>query len=119
MSQHSLQTSKNRHIITVLAIMIVGGCLSLIVLFVGLQNGTGFEDKTVWDWLDLFLLPIVVLACFGVMYLWTKRVQEQRTRVEREIVLDGQRETLMISYLDLITALFLEEMSDLGEDGNE
>jgi cytochrome bd-type quinol oxidase subunit 2 len=119
MSQHTHQTSKNRHILTVLSIMILGGCLSLIVLFIGLQNGTDFEDKTVWDWLDLFLLPIVVIACFGVMYLWIKRVQEQRTSVEREIALESQRETLMNSYLDLITALFLEDKSDLEGDGNE
>ena len=42
-----------------------GGCLCLILLLsVNFKTGSGFEDKTPWDWLDLFLVAMRLIASF-------------------------------------------------------
>jgi len=85
---------------------------------------TGFSAKTLWDWLQLLFVPII-LAIGG---FWLNRIQksreertteqraeierkaaEQRDQTEREIAIDNQRETALQEYLDKMSELLLEK----------
>src|SRR5579884_574172 len=63
---------------------------------------TGFPNKTIWDWLQLLIIP-VALAASALIFNWFK------ARTERQIALDKQREDLIQSYLDRMSELLLEK----------
>jgi hypothetical protein len=81
-------------------------------------------EKTLWDWLQLLIIP-VVLAVAGYVINVTisrgeqaateQRVQsereaaEKRAETEREIALDDQRETALKEYIDKMSELLLHE----------
>lgn len=85
---------------------------------------TGFGDytkpdsdfvrgKTLWDWMQLFIIPIFL--SIGVFFLnRSERVSErqrseERMTLEREIAADRQRETALQTYLDRMADLLLKE----------
>jgi membrane protein implicated in regulation of membrane protease activity len=91
-------------------------------------SGTGFLNKTLWDWLQLLIAPVVI----SLVGLWFTRVQQQRDNrlaqqqhdrdqelaqqradIDRQIALDNQREVALQAYLDKMTELLLKE--HLGE----
>jgi uncharacterized protein YjbI with pentapeptide repeats len=111
------QEKESRHIFNVLIGMIVGGSLCLMFLLgINFENRGGFEGKTLWDWLDVVLVPSILIGCMVVVYWYARKTQEQRAKVDHGIALDNQREVLMNSYIELITRLFLEEESDLEQN---
>jgi uncharacterized protein YjbI with pentapeptide repeats len=63
---------------------------------------TGFTGKTLWDWLQLLIIP-VFLAIGGA---WFTRKQTQESDAENK---DNQRETALQSYLDNMSELLLHE----------
>src|SRR5260221_6890 len=82
------------------------------------------REKTLWDWLQLLIIP-AVLAVGG---FWLNQIQksreekatEQRTKIEREaaekraqaerdIALDNQREAALKEYFDKMSELLLHE----------
>lgn len=91
--------------------------------------------KTLWDWLQLLIIPIV-LAIGG---FWLNQIQKKREgktierqaeierkfakkrdEVEREIGLDNQREAALQAYIDDISYLLLKEhLGDLKQEYNE
>jgi uncharacterized protein YjbI with pentapeptide repeats len=84
------------------------------------SSWTGFADftkpsndfvrgKTLWDWLQLFLVPIFL--SLGVFYL-----NRSERLGEREIAADRQRETVLQSYLDKIADLLLKEKLRVSEN---
>src|SRR5690242_14968369 len=64
--------------------------------------GTGFQGKTVWDWLSLLVVPLV-LALVALFF------NQANTRTERQIALDKQRNDLLQAYLDRMSELLLEK----------
>ena len=126
------KTSKPRLVLIVTLLVI------LLVLLIGgyffnwtwtgfglytLPNSNFQREKTLYDWLQLAIIPIAI--AFGV--LWLNRLQQQRdqqladqrTQIEREaaekrdqterdIALDNQREAALQSYLDSMSALLLD-----------
>ena len=101
--------------------------VGIIVIILGYWlkwSWTGFSAKTLWDWLQLLFVPII-LAIGG---FWLNRIQksreertteqraeierkaaEQRDQTEREIAIDNQRETALQEYLDKMSELLLEK----------
>jgi hypothetical protein len=92
-------------------------CLFLIcfvLVFVPIQSGliaqipllvsnidwtwTGFVKKTLWDWMQLLIIP-VVLALSALLFNFAI------TRNERKIAIDNQQENLLQSYLDRMSEL--------------
>jgi uncharacterized protein YjbI with pentapeptide repeats len=71
------------------------------------QGNLGFDAKTYWDWMELFLVP-AVLAVAG---LWFSRVQKQ---TDLAVALECQRQSILDQYLDKMTQLILE--NGLGPD---
>src|SRR6266516_2570592 len=85
---------------------------------------TGFLTNTLWDWLQLLIIP-VVLAVAG---FWLNQIQksreeeatekrtkaeqeaaEKRAQTEREIASDHQREAALQAYIDKMSELLLEK----------
>lgn len=80
-------------------------------------------EKTLWDWLQLLIIPLV-LAIGG---FWFSQIQKsrdesaaaQRANTEREIAADNQRETTLQAYLDNMSKLLLHEKLhdiEVGDD---
>src|SRR5260370_26499808 len=65
-------------------------------------SGTGFLNKTLWDWLQLLIIPLV-LAVAALLF------NRATTRTEQNIALDKQREDLLQTYLDCLSELLLEK----------
>ena len=85
---------------------------------------TGFGDyttsagelvpgKTLWDWMELLIIPIVL--AIGAYYLnrseraVERRIAEDRAKLEREIATDRQQEATLQAYIDRISELLLEK----------
>lgn len=89
------------------SIIIAGG----FILFetVRLKN-TGFEGKSLWDWMELLIIPLVL--AIGAFYL-----NSSERNTEREIATDRQQEAALQSYLDRMADLLLKEQ--LSKTGNK
>jgi uncharacterized protein YjbI with pentapeptide repeats len=77
---------------------------------------TGFQNKTVWDWLQLLIIPLVLAMAalfFNQMNTRTEQqIAQQRYKLDQEIALDTQREDLLQTYLDRLSELLLEKNLD-------
>lgn len=71
-----------------------------------------FENKTLWDWLELLIVPIAL--ALGAW--WLKR--EER-KVERRTALETERRELLATYFDRIQELVLEHNLNDASEGNE
>ena len=65
---------------------------------------TGFRNKTVWDWLQLLIVPLV-LAIITLAFTWQQDARQQRIenqRAESDRGLEEQRaqQDTLQSYLD-------------------
>ena len=82
---------------------IIAACIGVVVLiFVELRlYGTGFEKKTLWDWLQLLIIP-VVLVVGGFL------LNNTTSRTEREIASDRQQEEALQAYIDSMSELLLD-----------
>ena len=87
---------------------------------VRLKN-TGFETRTLWDWMQLLIIPLALTG--GALYLQRaertveRQSTEIRAKLEREIATDRQQEAALQSYLDYMADLLLNE--NLLTSGNE
>jgi uncharacterized protein YjbI with pentapeptide repeats len=88
----------------------------IIVVIIGylLKWGwTGLSQKTLWDWLQLLIIP-VVLAAGGYLFTFTisrneRKAADQRNQTEREIAQDNQCEAALQAYIDKMSELLLHE----------
>lgn len=72
----------------------------------GQHPGTVSKDdraKTLWDWLDLLLVPLI-LAAGAALFTWVTNKREQ------SVELDRARETALQAYLDRMTELLEKEL---------
>jgi hypothetical protein len=84
--------------------------------FVGPDLGQGpeyYRGKTLWDWLELLIVP-VVLAGGALLFNFSERkseweTAEKRFKTEREIAEARQQEEVLQNYLDKMTELLLKE----------
>jgi hypothetical protein len=77
----------------------------------------GFRGKTVWDWLDLLIVPLM-LALITVGFAWQQdarqnHIEDQRAKAERELVDQRAQDEAVQAYLDQMSNLLLEK--DLRE----
>src|SRR5712692_12092826 len=73
--------------------------------------------KNLWDWLQLLIIP-AVLVVGGFLLNYTtgrneRQANEQRAKTERDIATDNQREAALQAYIDKISELLMHE--HLGE----
>jgi len=106
------------------SLIILGGGLIFILIETVRAKNTGFETKTLWDWMQLLLVPLLLAG--GVFFLnrSEKEIERQRAegrakieiqraedraKLEREIATDRQQEAALQSYLDRMSDLILKE----------
>src|SRR6266566_2413567 len=89
--------------------VIISSFVILLVLLVLIILGykfnwpwTGLHGRTIYDWLQLLIIP-AVLAVGGYLFNYTTG------RTEREIASDRQREDALQAYIDSMSALLLEK----------
>src|SRR5947208_411800 len=123
----------------VICIIVVGILAVALVVLIALAyifnvNVPGLHGKTLWDWLQLLIIP-AVLALGGYLFTYTtsrneraateKRTQaereaaEKRAQAERDISLDNQREAALQVYIDKISELLLRENLRKSEEDAE
>jgi hypothetical protein len=74
---------------------------------------TGLRGKTLWDWLELLIVPLV-LAVAALAFNFSQsardqRREDQRAASNRAIAVDGQREEALRVYLQAMSDLMLHE----------
>ena len=79
--------------------------------------------KTLWDWLQLLIIP-AVLAVGGYLFNYTTSKNEQqstqlRDQTERDIALDNQQEAALQGYIDKLSELLLEKQLRESKPGDE
>lgn len=87
-------------------------------------KNTGFETKTLWDWMDLLIIPFVlVLGAFLLNQSEQKierktakkrikkdqKLADTRAKLERGIAKDRQQEKALQAYLDRMSELLLDK----------
>lgn len=96
----SLRHKVGRLLIVVVFIALFAGVLALIAFGYSF-SWTGFSRKTLWDWLQLLIIP-VVLAVGG---FWLSQIQK---RNEQRVTDDNQQETALQAYIDKMSELLNE-----------
>jgi uncharacterized protein YjbI with pentapeptide repeats len=100
-------------VITVGAVVVAIVVRDLFAVFVrgyAWKPGTGFTGQTLWEWMQLLIIPAVL--AFGA-YLFSRYEREN----DRKIAEDRQREVALQTYLDRMTELLLDgELRKSGED---
>jgi putative effector of murein hydrolase LrgA (UPF0299 family) len=120
--------------ILVVAIFLV---VAIVLIIIGYRldwtgfNGNNKSGKTLWDWMQLLFIP-VVLAVAGFWFNHRERkaaelraenernaaelhagaereIEQQRTKADREISFDNQREAALKEYIDKMSELLLHE----------
>jgi uncharacterized protein YjbI with pentapeptide repeats len=117
------------------SLVVAGGILAFMLIETIFAKRTGFETKTLWDWMELLIVPLVLAG--GALLLnrsekererenADKRIKEDRriaenrikedrqlaedrAKLEREIAMDRQQEAALQAYLDRMTELVLDE----------
>jgi len=84
------------------SLIIVGGSLLFILVQTVRAKNTGFETKTLWDWMELLIVPFVLAG--GAIFL-----NRSEHKTEREIATDRQQEAALQAYLDRMAELLLRE----------
>ena len=80
---------------------------------------TGFRGKTLWDWMQLLFIP-VLLAVGAASINWIAILnEERRAEVERETEIARARDTALQSYLDEMTKLLLDRELRISQPGEE
>ena len=98
------------------------------------QSRWGFRGKTVWDWMALLIVPLV-LVVIGLVFtllqdarqqdLEDKRAQQaqkienQRAEAERELAEQRAQDEALQAYLDQMSGLLLERDLRASEKGSE
>src|SRR5690349_8662207 len=113
------------------SVILLGGILVFILIETVRTQNTGFETKTLWDWMELLIIPLVL--AIGAFYLERseramerqvadrrakddRKIAENRTKVEREIATDRQQEKALQVYLDRMADLLLRDNLRVSED---
>ena len=74
---------------------------------------TGFRDETLWDWLQLLIVPLVLVGIGLLFEMQQAKREERRSEVERELAEQRAQDDALQAYLSQMSGLLLEK--DLRE----
>jgi uncharacterized protein YjbI with pentapeptide repeats len=82
-----------------------------------------FGGKTIWDWLQLLIVP-VILSLITVVFTWQQNarqeaIEDQRAHTERTIEEQRAQDAALQAYLDQMSQLMLERNLRGSEEGSE
>jgi Pentapeptide repeats (9 copies)/Pentapeptide repeats (8 copies) len=84
---------------------------------------TGFAGKSLWDWLQLLVIPLALAAiAFGLNYLADERDlrrEDQRAALERSIASERRREDVLDAYLQQMSEMIFERRLLIAPEGSE
>jgi hypothetical protein len=95
--------------------IVIGGILLFVLEEAIRLRNTGFATKTLWDWMELLVIPLVL--AIGAFYLerseraLDRETAEDRAKLERELSTDRQQEAALQAYLDRMADLILKDKS--------
>jgi uncharacterized protein YjbI with pentapeptide repeats len=89
-------------VVTVGCILVIALLVVIVLAYIFNVNVPGLHGKTLWDWLQLLIVPLA-LAIIALFF------QRTNIRTEQQIALDKQREELLQAYLDRMSELLLKE----------
>jgi uncharacterized protein YjbI with pentapeptide repeats len=91
---------------------VVGVIVVRLVLF-GFSGKSGFAEKTLWDYLDVFLVPVVVAVATFWLTVWESRRQrkdqENQQKLQDQADQARARDEALQAYLDQMSTLLLEK----------
>lgn len=100
-------------IVVTLALIILP--VTILVLTGRLE--TGFCGKTLWDWLEVIGIPIIVVIIAGA-FAFVSQKAERRAEEQRERDIDHAREAILRTYLDDMTKLILVHELQISNEGS-
>jgi hypothetical protein len=116
MSENPVSLHNHNRKLAWIAFAILGFCVILLIICsLYSVDWSGFADKKFWDWMEVLLIPTILVLLPLVIDRLLKRSHERRVKFEREMIENQQQEEAMKSYMDLITLLILEK--GLGAEG--
>jgi hypothetical protein len=81
--------------------------------FMRLPDWLGFRGKTLWDWLQLLIVPAILI---GVTFAWSatqtrsdNRREDRRIEADRVAAEEARRDATLQAYLDQMSGLMLHE----------
>ena len=82
-----------------------------------------FGGKTVWDWLQLLVIPLM-LALITVAFAWQQNarqndLEDRRADAERELAEQRAQDEALQAYLDQMSSLLLEKELRTSKEGSE
>lgn len=87
------------------------------------DNQEHVASKTLWDWLQLLLIPATLSAGVLLFNSWQgnrdRERAERQARVDRQVAINDQRERALQAYIDQISGLILNRhlrRSNVGSD---
>jgi hypothetical protein len=98
--------------LAVILLFLICGGLIFATYWFGWSK-TGFLNKSLWDWMQLLIIPLV-LTIGGYLFSFTisrneRKAAEQHNQTEREIAQDNQQEVVLQEYIDKMSELLLHE----------
>src|SRR5215469_2886887 len=115
-------TSKTLDIVVILMLVVLVALVVVIILgYTNNWSWAGLHGKTLYDWLQLLIIP-AVLAVGGYLFNYStsrneQKATQQRDQTERDVALDNQREAALQAYIDSMSELLLhEKLPESGED---
>lgn len=116
---------ESRVLAVIVAVVFVGVLIFAVIVFSKQCDWTGFTQctypaqtavtfrpaKTLWDWLDLLIVPVVLIATGALLThaqkAREKRLAERKKEGERDLARDQQREDALQNYFDRLTDLLV------------
>jgi hypothetical protein len=82
-----------------------------------------FGGKTLWDWMGLLIVP-VVLSLITVVFAWQQdirqdQIENKRAKAERELAKQRAQDETLQAYLDEMSTLILEKDLRKSEENSE
>src|SRR5437868_5819370 len=93
-------------VITLSLVLLLVLIVVIVLTYIFNVDVPGLRGKTLWDWLQLLIIP-AVLAIGGYLFNFTmtrteQEATKQRDQTERDIASDNQREAALQAYIDKI-----------------
>jgi uncharacterized protein YjbI with pentapeptide repeats len=84
---------------------------------------TGFRNKTVWDYLQLLIVPLMLVAIgfwfTGQQDARQQDIENQRAKAERELAVQRAQDEALQAYLNQMSSLLLEKDLRESEEDSE
>lgn len=112
-----MKTRLLHYLQTTVVVLLFTAALTGIVIQGYSASWTGFgkpagdlpQAKTLWNWMELLLLPLFLGSGFFLMYRLQRETARWRAALDLEIATSSQQESALQAYVDRMTELLIKE----------